>query len=152
MFRRVRETLAYKNAKDIIWGIAYHWYGSDKSEILQWHTKYILSKDLIFTEGCVELVNNSGNTSSKAGIGAWKHGEIYGHNMINDFNNYTEGWIDWNLVLDEKGGPNYVGNYCEAPIMLNTETNEVIYNISYYYIGHFSKYIKPGAKKNTLFK
>lgn len=57
--------------------------------------------------------------------------------MINDFNNYTEGWIDWNLVLDEKGGPNYVGNYCEAPIMLNTETNEVIYNISYYYIDIF---------------
>ena len=48
---------------------------------------------LIFTEGCVELVNNSGNTSSKAGIGAWKHGEIYGHNMINDFNNYTEGGL-----------------------------------------------------------
>ena len=147
MFRRVRETLAYKNAKDIIWGIAYHWYGSDKSEILTMAHEIYPKQHLIFTEGCVELVNNSGNTSSKAGIGAWKHGEIYGHNMINDFNNYTEGWIDWNLVLDEKGGPNYVGNYCEAPIMLNTETNEVIYNISYYYIGHFSKYIKPGAKR-----
>lgn len=128
-------------------GIAYHWYGSDKSEILTMAHEIYPKQHLIFTEGCVELVNNSGNTSSKAGIGAWKHGEIYGHNMINDFNNYTEGWIDWNLVLDEKGGPNYVGNYCEAPIMLNTETNEVIYNISYYYIGHFSKYIKPGAKR-----
>lgn len=147
MFRRVRETLAYKNAKEIIWGIAYHWYGSDKSEILTMAHEIYPDQHLVFTEGCVELVNNSGNTSSKAGIGAWKHGETYGHNMINDFNNYTEGWVDWNLVLDEKGGPNYAGNFCEAPIMVNTETNEVIYNVSYYYIGHFSRFIKSGAKR-----
>lgn len=147
MFRRVRETLAYKNAKDIVWGIAYHWYGSDKSEILTMAHEIYPKQHLIFTEGCVELVNNSGSTSSKAGIGAWKHGEIYGHNMINDFNNYAEGWVDWNLVLDENGGPNYAGNYCEAPVMLNTQTGEVVYNISYYYIGHFSRYIKPGAKR-----
>ena len=67
MFRRVRETLAYKNAKDIIWGIAYHWYGSDKSEILTMAHEIYPKQHLIFTEGCVELVNNSGNTSSKAG-------------------------------------------------------------------------------------
>ena len=87
---------------------------------------------MVFTEGCVELVNNSGYTSSKEGIGAWKHGETYGHNMINDFNNYTEGWVDWNLILDETGGPNYVGNFCEAPIMIDTKENKVNYNISYY--------------------
>jgi glucosylceramidase len=147
MFRRVRETLAYKNAKDIIWGIAYHWYGSDKSEILSMAHEIYPKQHLIFTEGCVELVNMSGSTSSKAGIGAWKHGETYGHNMINDFNNYNEGWVDWNLVLDEQGGPNYAGNFCEAPVMYNTKTDEVIYNVSYYYIGHFSRFIKPGAKR-----
>ena len=147
MFRRVRETLAYKNAKDIIWGIAYHWYGSDKSEILTMAHEIYPKQHLVFTEGCVELVNNSGYTSSKEGIGAWKHGETYGHNMINDFNNYTEGWVDWNLILDETGGPNYAGNFCEAPIMIDTKENKVNYNISYYYIGHFSRYIKPGAKR-----
>lgn len=68
MFRRVRETLAYKNAKDIVWGIAYHWYGSDKSEILTMAHEIYPKQHLIFTEGCVELVNNSGSTSSKAGI------------------------------------------------------------------------------------
>lgn len=147
LFRRVRETLAYKNAEDIVWGIAYHWYGSDKSEILTMAHEIYPKQHLLFTEGCVELVNNSGETSSKAGMGAWKHGEIYGHNMINDFNNYNEGWLDWNLVLDEKGGPNYAGNFCEAPIILDTKNDKLIYNISYYYIGHFSRYIKPGAKR-----
>lgn len=147
MFRRIRETLAYKDAKDIVWGIAYHWYGSDKSEILTMAHEIYPKQHLVFTEGCVELVNNSGNTSSKAGIGAWKHGETYGHNMINDFNNYAEGWVDWNLVLDETGGPNYAGNFCESPIMINSKTNEIKYNVSYYYIGHFSRYIKKGAKR-----
>ena len=93
------------------------------------------------------MVNKFGETSSDAGMGAWKHGEIYGHNMINNFNNYNEGWIDWNLVLDEKGGPNYAGNFCEAPILVDTRNNKLIYNVSYYYIGHFSRFIKPGAKR-----
>ena len=106
---------------------------------------------IIFTEGCVELVNTSGSTSSKEGAGAWAHGETYGRNIINDFNNYSEGWIDWNLVLNEQGGPNYVGNYCEAPIMVDREKDEVLFNTSFYYIGHFAKYIRPGAVRLQCF-
>lgn len=105
------------------------------------------SRHIKVLEGRVELVNKFGETSSDAGMGAWKHGEIYGHNMINNFNNYNEGWIDWNLVLDEKGGPNYAGNFCEEPILVDTKNNKLIYNVSYYYIGHFSRFIKPGAKR-----
>lgn len=147
VYRRTKETLAYKNAREIIWGTAYHWYVSDKSENLSMMHETFPEKHLIFTEGCVELINISGPTGSKAGMGAWKHGETYGRNIINDFNNYNEGWIDWNLLLNEQGGPNYVGNYCEAPILIDRNTDEIIYNSSYYYIGHFSRYIKPGAKR-----
>ena len=60
-------------------------------------------------------------------------------------NNWTEGYLDWNLVLNEEGGPNHVGNLCDAPIIADTKTQKLHYNSSYYYIGHFSKYIKPGA-------
>lgn len=147
MYRRVKETMAYPGARDVIWGVAYHWYVSEQSEILTMVHNNYPEKHLVFTEGCVELVNKSGSTSSKAGIGAWKHGETYGRNIINDFNNYNEAWIDWNLVLNECGGPNYVENFCEAPILINRNTDTIIYNNSYYYIGHFSKYIKPGAKR-----
>lgn len=145
IYRRVMESMTYKGARDIIWGIAYHWYVSDQSDILTMVHNRFPEKHLVFTEGCVELVNHSGHTSSNNGIGAWKHGETYGRNIINDFNNYNEAWIDWNLVLNEEGGPNYVGNYCEAPIIINRKTDKVEYNWSYYYIGHFSRYIKPGA-------
>ena len=67
--------------------------------------------------------------------------------MINDFNNGTVGWTDWNILLDEKGGPNHVGNFCFAPVHANTKTGELTYLSSYYYIGHFSKFIQPGAKR-----
>ncbi|WP_436371828.1 glycoside hydrolase family 30 beta sandwich domain-containing protein [Cytobacillus sp. BC1816] len=62
-------------------------------------------------------------------------------------NNHLEAWIDWNLVLNEEGGLNHVGNYCDAPVIVDTKKDEVHYNSSYYYIGHFSKFIKPGARR-----
>ena len=67
--------------------------------------------------------------------------------MINDFNDGAVGWTDWNILLDEQGGPNHVGNFCFAPIHADTRTGELTYTSSYYYIGHFSKFIKPQARR-----
>jgi glucosylceramidase len=67
--------------------------------------------------------------------------------MINDFNQGTVGWTDWNILLDETGGPNHVNNLCFSPIHADTRTGELIYTPSYYYIGHFSKFIRPNAKR-----
>jgi len=97
-------------------------------------------KNLLFTEGCAENFNESR-------YNFWGQGEEYGRSMINDFNNGTVGWTDWNILLDEKGGPNHVGNFCFAPVHANTKTGELRYVNSYYYIGHFSKFIRPGAKR-----
>ena len=65
--------------------------------------------------------------------------------MINDFNSGVVGWTAWNILLDETGGPNHVGNFCFAPVHADTQTGELIYTPSYYYIGHFSKFINPEA-------
>src|SRR5260370_24782001 len=67
--------------------------------------------------------------------------------MINDFNNGTVGWTDWNILLDEMGGPNHVKNFCFAPVHADTKTGQLIYTNSYFYIGHFSKFVRPGAKR-----
>ena len=76
-------------------------------------------------------------------------GELYGRSMINDFNSGTVGWTDWNVLLDETGGPNHVKNFCFAPVHADTRTGELIYTNSYYYIGHFSKFVRAGAKRIT---
>ena len=67
--------------------------------------------------------------------------------MINDFNNGTVGWTDWNILLDQNGGPNHVGNFCFAPIHADTTKDELIFTPMYYYIGHLSKFIQPNAKR-----
>jgi glucosylceramidase len=67
--------------------------------------------------------------------------------MINDFNGGAVGWTDWNVLLDETGGPNHVGNFCFAPVHAHTKTGEITYTNSYYYIGHFSKFVRPGARR-----
>ncbi|HMJ26511.1 MAG TPA: glycoside hydrolase family 30 protein [Pyrinomonadaceae bacterium] len=97
-------------------------------------------KNLIFTEGCSDSFNPQR-------LKDWKLGELYGNSMINDFNNGSVGWTDWNVLLDEEGGPNHVGNFCFAPVHADTKTGELTYTNSYYYIGHFSKFVRPGAKR-----
>jgi glucosylceramidase len=67
--------------------------------------------------------------------------------MINDFNSGAVGWTDWNILLDETGGPNHVRNFCFAPVHADTRTGQLTYTNSYYYIGHFSKFVRPGAKR-----
>lgn len=147
MVERANVSFANKKAKDNVWGVGYHWYVCDDSKNLTTlHTLYP-DKHIIFTEGCVELTNTALNSGKERSAGVWEHGCEYGRNIINDFNNYCEGWIDWNLILNEKGGPNHKNNFCEAPIMVDRNKNCLIYNSSYYYIGHFSKFINVGAKR-----
>ncbi|BFM43474.1 glycoside hydrolase family 30 protein [Flavobacterium sp. CFS9] len=127
------------------WGIGFHWYetwngGSPKFESVGKVHEAFPNKNLLFTEGCVEKFD-----ASKFQF--WGNAERYGINMINDFNNGTVGWTDWNILLDQNGGPNHVGNFCFAPIHADTTKDELIYTPMYYYIGHFSKFIQPGAKR-----
>lgn len=125
-------------ANKFFWGIGNHWYVSEAFENLSVVHELFPDKHLIFTEGSQE-----GGPKP----GAWFTGERYARNIIGDMNNFLEGWIDWNMVLNEEGGPNHVGNYCDAAILADRKNKQLIFNSSYYYIGHFSKYIKPGAKR-----
>ena len=97
-------------------------------------------KNLIFTEGC-----NEGYDIDK--IDEERLAERYGKSMINDFNNGVVAWTDWNILLDETGGPNHVDNLCFAPVHGDTRSGELTFTNSYYYIGHFSKFVRPGAKR-----
>ncbi|AAZ24552.1 glycosyl hydrolase, family 30 [Colwellia psychrerythraea 34H] len=70
----------------------------------------------------------------------------YARNIIVSLDHWLEGWIDWNIVLDSNGGPNHVGNFCGAPIMIDTETGEVYYTPIYHVLAQFSRTIRPGDK------
>lgn len=142
---RVNTIMEDPEAAKYAWGIGFHWYetwagGQPMFDNLAIVHEAYPDKHLLFTEGCAESFN-----AEKYQF--WGNGEKYGRSMINDFNSGTVGWTDWNILLDERGGPNHVENFCFAPIHADTKTGELIYTPSYYYIGHFSKFIRPGAKR-----
>ena len=130
-------------ASKYAWGIGFHWYetwtgGLPKYDNLKNINESFPSKNMLFTEGCQEGFDIER-------LHFWPNAERYGDSMINDFNSGVVGWTDWNILLDQRGGPNHVQNFCFAPIHANTKTGELTFTPTYYYIGHFSKFIKPGA-------
>ncbi|MDQ6787193.1 MAG: glycosyl hydrolase [Acidobacteriota bacterium] len=145
IYQRASTILEDAEAAKYVWGIGFHWYepwsgGEPMFDNLKLVHETFPNTNLIFTEGCADSFNPSK-------LGDWSLGELYGRSMINDFNNGTAAWTDWNVLLDEKGGPNHVGNFCFAPVHGDTKTGQITYTNSYYYIGHFSKFIRPGAKR-----
>lgn len=128
-----------KDTDKMIDGIAFHWYTGDHFDALTIAHELFPDKELIFTEGCVEY--------SRFGADQLHNAQMYGHDIMGNLNGGMNGFIDWNILLDEKGGPNHVGNLCDAPIMADMDKDELEVKLSYDYIGHFSKYIKKGAKR-----
>lgn len=145
MYQRASVILNDAAAAKYVWGIGFHWYetwtgGPMQFDNLKMVSQAFPAKSLIFTEGCQEKFDLDS-------VNNWSLGEKYGYSMINDFNNGTVAWTDWNILLDERGGPNHVGNFCFAPVHADTKNGKLIYTNAYYYIGHFSKFIHPGAKR-----
>lgn len=146
IYERASGILNDPDAAKYVWGVGFHWYetGMTGGAMLFDNVRLVHEsfpdKNLVFTEGCPENFN-------KDRLNNWDLGEKYGYSMINDFNAGTVAWIDWNVLLDERGGPNHVGNFCFAPVHADTKTGKLIYTNSYYYIGHFSKFVRPGAKR-----
>lgn len=138
LYQRAKTIYDDPKAARYVWGAGFHWYCGDHFDNVRYLHDAYPSKQLLFTEGCQE-----GGTHA----GSWDVGERYARSIIADLNRWTVGWIDWNLMLNETGGPNHVGNYCSAPVIYDRTQKAVRYQSSHYYIGHFSRHIRPGAKR-----
>lgn len=148
-----RDMMAYRaqvifgdpEAAKYAWGMGFHWYetwagGEPMFGNVAAVTQAFPDKPVLLTEAAVEKFD-------PARYQYWPNAERYGRAMINDLNGGAVGWTDWNILLDQHGGPNHVGNWCFAPVHADTTTGELIYTPSYHYIGHFSRYIRPGAQR-----
>lgn len=150
MFLRAHTIYSDPEAAKYVWGIGYHWYGDTRYEFWPAREGMLLfdnvrkvhelwpDKHIIMTESCQE---------SGPRIGDWKLGERYAEAIIQDLENWLEAWIDWNLILDETGGPNHVQNLVSAPVIYDRARKKLVFLSSFYYIGHFSRYIVPGAQR-----
>lgn len=128
-------------------GMAFHWYGYNDDRYLDGTFGYdnvnfthhmAPDKILLASEGC-----SCPGVSFKSQLRA----ERLVHDVIFDINNYAQGWIDWNLLVDSKGGPNHLGNMCDAPIVTNEDFSDIIIQPKYSYFGQISKFVTPGSQR-----
>lgn len=136
--QRAEETLSIPGAEDVIGGFGIHWYTGDHFDAVRLVHERWPDMAIWHTEGCVEYSRFSQLT-------AMHKAEVYAHDIIGDINAGVSAYIDWNILLDARGGPNHAGNFCEAPIMLNEDMSDFVFQSEYYYIGHFSRFLHPGA-------
>lgn len=129
------------NALDAIDGIAVHWYLDTviSADVLdRVHEKYP-NKFVMLTEA-----SNSFRSTEypKVKLGYWKDAEDYVLDIIENMRHWVTGWIDWNLALNKKGGPNWIQNYVDSPIITEPKTDEFFKQPSYYAIKHFSRFVE----------
>ncbi len=148
-------------------GTAIHWYESTYDffpKALQYAHQKVPDKYLIETEGCVDSEvpkwkDDNWYWSKEATDWGWdwaseeekylhpKYAPVnrYARDIIGCLNNWVDGWVDWNMVLDKQGGPNWFKNWCVAPVIVDPDKDEVYFTPLYYTMAHFSKYIRPEA-------
>ncbi|GAB4156023.1 MAG: glycoside hydrolase family 30 protein [Winogradskyella sp.] len=149
-------------------GTAIHWYESTYEvfpEALQYAHQKAPDKLLIETEGCIDAQvpvwkDDTWYWKKEATDWGWdwaKEEEKYLHpkyapanryarDIIGCLNNWVDGWVDWNMVLNKQGGPNWFENWCIAPVIVDEDNDEIYFTPLYYIMAHFSKYIRPGAE------
>ncbi|MEM6723373.1 MAG: glycoside hydrolase family 30 protein [Bacteroidota bacterium] len=150
-------------------GVAVHWYASTFMyfpEELQYAHDKAPDKHIIQSEGCIDAqvpawqddkwywakeATDWGYTwapeEDKHRHPKYAPANRYARDLIGCLNNWVDGWVDWNMVLDRQGGPNWFKNWCAAPVIVDPEQDEVYLTPLYYVMSHFSRYIRPGAKR-----
>lgn len=124
-------------------GIAVHWY-TDRFQTPQGlnATHHLFpERFLLATEACEGYLP----WDESIVLGDWNRAENYAFDILEDLANWFIGWVDWNLCLDQNGGPNWASNTVDSAIIVNPETDEFYKQPMYYAIGHFSKFVKPGS-------
>ncbi|KAL6740522.1 hypothetical protein Aduo_013871 [Ancylostoma duodenale] len=127
-------------------GIAIHWYNDKDVPASVLKTTHQRHPDhfILATEAC-----HQGSPI----LGDWKRAELYVMDIIEDISNYVAGWVDWNLCLDMQGGPNWVKNFVDSPIIVNAAKQEYYKQPMWYAMGHFSRFVPPDSNRiKSLFE
>ena len=145
-----REVFSDERALKYVSGIGVHWYVDEVIPVPfaldQAHEEFP-DKFLLYTEACT---GDRPWEAEKVMLGDWNRGERYINNIIEDLNHWVVGWTDWNLVLDMQGGPNWAGNFVDAPIIVNPSQGEFYKQPMYFAMAHISRFITPGSMRVAL--
>ncbi|XP_053995607.1 lysosomal acid glucosylceramidase-like [Hylaeus anthracinus] len=139
-----------EKANNYIAGIASHWY-ADVTIPLTLDTaldathRTFPDKFLLMTEACVGSLE-----IRPVNLGAWDRGERYISSIIDYMNHWYVGWMDWNIALDERGGPTYINNFVDSPIIVNGTSDEFYKQPMYYALKHFSRFVDRDSDRISI--
>lgn len=122
----------------LVAGAAFHWYSGDHFEALDLVRRLYPDKKLIISESCIEYSKFGSEDAAKQAM-------RLSHEIIGDLNHGMTAFYDWNLLLDESGGPNHAGNLCLAPFLYDTKQKKLLPQLVQRHFEHFSQYIVPGS-------
>ncbi|XP_013882930.1 glucosylceramidase [Austrofundulus limnaeus] len=134
------------HAARYIHGVAVHWYLDSfvPAEISLGSTHHLYPEYYLFgTEACAGW--STGDRGVK--LGSWERAEQYAHDIIQDLNQYVVGWTDWNLALDQAGGPNWVKNFVDSPVVVDAQRDVFYKQPTFYSLAHFSKFLWEGSQR-----
>ncbi|EFN64370.1 Glucosylceramidase [Camponotus floridanus] len=133
-----------QRVRDIVSGVTVHFYFDKKvrSHTLTEIKRNFPEKLIMYTEACTGV-----DKENRVILGSWKRGEVYAKNIIENMRHWVSSWIDWNIALDITGGPNWIDNFVDSSIIVNSERDEFYKQPMFYALGHFSKYVPPNSKR-----
>ena len=142
-------------------GIGFHWYANSELDYNNYYAKELdklqknwPNKARIHTESSIDINEKKPVKQyfreSTDYAATFIPFETYAYNIITDLNHGTQGYVEWCVILSHKGQPNPYDNFNSAPVLINPETDEVIYTPLYYLLSHFSKFIRPNAVRIEL--
>lgn len=132
------ETIIDTETTSMIRGMAFHWYSGDHFEALRMIREKYPDKQLLLSEACIEYSKFSADDYLN-------NAQKYAHDMMGNLNEGMNTFLDWNLILNEEGGPNHVGNFCDAPYLFDRDSKELKESNILGYLWHFTHFLEPGA-------
>ena len=132
------DTIIDEETTGMICGMAFHWYSGDHFEALRMIREKYPDKQLLLSEACIEYSKFSADDYLN-------NAQKYAHDMMGNLNEGMNTFLDWNLILNEEGGPNHVGNFCDAPYLFDRDSKELRESNILGYLWHFTHFLEPGA-------
>ncbi|CAN7949891.1 unnamed protein product, partial [Ixodes pacificus] len=138
------QVLGDADAAKYVQGVAVHWYADEfvGPWVLDKTHDNFPDKFILATEACR---GDKPWDKAKVILGSWDRAESYAHDILEDLVHWATGWVDWNLALDVVGGPNWVKNFVDSPIIVNATGTEFYKQPMYYALAHFSKFLPRGS-------
>lgn len=141
--------LADEQAARYVHGIGIHWYldfiGPIQDTVVPTHE---LFPDIFIL--ATEASVGAHFWERDVVLGCWERGNQYSHSILTNLNHFVAGWTDWNLALDLEGGPNWVKNYVDSPVIVDSSQGVFYKQPMFYHMGHFSKFIPEGSQRIGL--